>query len=214
MTTKICTKCNLNKPLADFSRSKTGKYGVNSRCRLCVREYNATYYKISGSRNREKYKESQSEWRNKTKAVKRVKDKAWRAANIEARKSVEKAYRLANAEKISEKNRKLYQRTKSIRALQTSEWAKANRAAKNYSSRRYMTLRRQSLAKWASSDAIRTVYEKANELSIKFGIRFEVDHIVPLKSEIVCGLHCEDNLQLLAASLNRSKSNVEWPDMP
>jgi len=34
-----------------------------------------------------------------------------------------------------------------------------------------------------------------------------VDHIVPLNNELVCGLHCLDNLQLLTPQANMSKNN-------
>lgn len=41
-----------------------------------------------------------------------------------------------------------------------------------------------------------------------------VDHIVPIKSQIVCGLHNEFNLQVIPSRDNRAKSNRYWPHMP
>ena len=61
---------------------------------------------------------------------------------------------------------------------------------------------------WHESELIIKVYEKA----VLFNM--EVDHIVPINSNLVCGLHCWDNLQLLLKYENGSKSNLHWPDMP
>jgi hypothetical protein len=45
-------------------------------------------------------------------------------------------------------------------------------------------------------------------------LNHDVDHIVPLTSKFVCGLHCEANLQYLPSRVNQSKKNRYWPDMP
>lgn len=61
---------------------------------------------------------------------------------------------------------------------------------------------------------MRTIYREAVRLTEMTGISHHVDHIVPLRSPWVCGLHCEANLQILPYYENQSKSNRRWPDMP
>jgi 5-methylcytosine-specific restriction endonuclease McrA len=61
---------------------------------------------------------------------------------------------------------------------------------------------------WGDKEKIRLVYQKAKEWG------FEVDHVVPIKNEIVCGLHVWANLQLLDKKSNMAKGNKVWPDMP
>lgn len=61
---------------------------------------------------------------------------------------------------------------------------------------------------WADLEVIKTIYKRAERQ------KKQVDHIVPLNNPIVCGLHCEDNMQLLTELENVNKSNNWWPDMP
>ena len=47
----------------------------------------------------------------------------------------------------------------------------------------------------------------ASETLTAFGIPHEVDHIVPLTSKVVCGLHWEGNMRVVTRRVNRSKVN-------
>lgn len=68
--------------------------------------------------------------------------------------------------------------------------------------------------RWADIDKMRAVYRMARQMTVLTGVPHHVDHIVPVNSKLVCGLHCEGNLQVLMAVDNLSKSNRTWPDMP
>jgi len=57
MISKVCTKCNIDKPLSDYHKQKSGKCGVASVCKLCKLEYKKQYDKDNRSRNNEYLKE-------------------------------------------------------------------------------------------------------------------------------------------------------------
>lgn len=60
---------------------------------------------------------------------------------------------------------------------------------------------------WFESEKVNFIYGMARKLNL------EVDHVVPITSENVCGLHCWDNLQLLSRAENAKKGNYNWPYM-
>ena len=60
---------------------------------------------------------------------------------------------------------------------------------------------------WADKVKIKSVYDEARRLTKETGIQHHVDHIIPLKNDLVCGLHVHQNLRAIPASENVSKSN-------
>lgn len=106
--------------------------------------------------------------------------------------------------------------------VKTTEWAKNNRESNNKASAKYRQKNRgkrnalkmkynadklKATPAWSDLNYISDLYENAKEASKIFGIPFEVDHIIPLRNSLVCGLHVENNLQVLPRALNRKKSN-------
>ncbi len=72
----------------------------------------------------------------------------------------------------------------------------------------------QATPAWANEFFIAEAYHLAKLRTKATGIEHHVDHIVPLKSKIVSGLHVEFNLQVIPKKANLSKGNRFWPDMP
>ena len=66
---------------------------------------------------------------------------------------------------------------------------------------------KQATPSWANRQLIASYYKEAKRLEELTGIKFHVDHIIPLQGDLVSGLHVESNLQLLPEYENLSKSN-------
>jgi hypothetical protein len=88
----------------------------------------------------------------------------------------------------------------------TRNWAKNNPHKVTAKSAKRRAFKLQATPAWADHNIIDDFYLEAKYHQL------EVDHIVPLQSDLVCGLHVEHNLQLLSIEENRSKGNREWPD--
>lgn len=67
---------------------------------------------------------------------------------------------------------------------------------------------------WSVDFFVEEAYDLARLRTELTGVPYDVDHIVPLQSPLVCGLHAHTNLRVIPAAINRSKNNRYWPDMP
>ena len=157
--------------------------------------------KRSRDKRKEKHKVLAKAWyeKNKEKSKQRSK-KAYEATkNTDVVKEQRKQHRLNNAEKYKEyyKKYRLNNKDKSVAAVN-----KRN------------ALKKLAIPLWANDFFIQEAYHLAKLRTKVFGFKWHVDHIVPINSKIVCGLHTHGNLQVIPAIENIKKSNKYWENMP
>ena len=98
-------------------------------------------------------------------------------------------------------------------AAARARWEESRAKSRGQREKRREAERRATPA-WADQTAIDDIYANARWQTRRTGKPFHVDHIVPLLSELVCGLHVAGNLEILPGPANVSKGNRRWPDMP
>lgn len=69
------------------------------------------------------------------------------------------------------------------------------------------SIKLKATPEWADLEKIKLVYEKAKWLESITGLKYHVDHVIPLQGDNICGLHIWENLQILEKSINLSKRN-------
>lgn len=221
---KFCTKCKVLKPFEKFNKDKHRKDGLTTCCKECVSlnwkkfkedhpeklqeikdNFNTTR-RQERLENPEKVRKEARELYQKTKEKRRLYDKTYREKHLEQIKLRRKLQRIRDKLKLSQRH-KLW-RSKNIESIRERVRANAGRYAAISAKRRASKL--QATPKWLSQeqlDEIKSLYLFVAERRKVTGLDLEVDHIIPLQSEIVCGLHVPWNLQVLTASENASKGN-------
>lgn len=207
---KLCKRCNTVKPVDGFTTSKKSSDGCQCYCKKC-------------------YAERLQERRNANPELMREADRKWKQNNKEKTAAYKKRYREQNQEKVKLQRKLAYEKNKEKELAKGREYKEKNKEklaayqSKKLSdspeiNRYYRSMRRaaERTAKpsWANNDKIKEFYILSRKLTEADGIERHVDHIVPLKSKLVCGLHCEQNLQVITKKENLTKLNHYWPDMP
>ena len=89
-------------------------------------------------------------------------------------------------------------------------WAANNRGKVNHQAAKRRAVKALATPAWLTEvdwAAIAALYEQAAQLTATTGIEHEVDHIIPLQGETVCGFHCPENLRIVTRNENRRKHN-------
>jgi len=139
----------------------------------------------------------------------------WAQDNPERRKEASKRWRESNYKKYLEREkkykRKWYEANLRRARERVKSWKQNNAGMVNASIAKRRAVKKNSFPSWADRSVINKVYADAKGLAELTGIKHNVDHIYPLQSEYMCGLHVETNLQILTQKENISKGNRTWP---
>lgn len=138
----------------------------------------------------------------------------WDKKNPEKLKARQKRYAFKHRIKKAAQTAKWYAKNKLRNHANTAAWYKKHPEAGNAKAAKYKARKQRAIPAWANEFFISEAYDLAKLRTKAFGYKWSVDHIVPLKSKIVCGLHVENNLRVIPASMNSIKGNRVWPDMP
>ena len=134
------------------------------------------------------------------------------SCSTERKKERCRSYQFRNKEKVLAK-KKEYRQSEEGKAVSAKyrreygqrDYAKANRCASEQLRKAHKL---RSTPTWFDEEIVQLIYLTAHDIGE------QVDHIIPLISDKVCGLHVQNNMQIIPAEINLKNSNTWWPQMP
>jgi hypothetical protein len=229
---KTCTTCCEAKPLHDFNAKKSSPDGRATRCRDCskiagavyrtanpekLKQYQVTYRKNNPDKLKdrkaadylkraEEIKKKSADWYSANKERASVRGKKRYSENADAIKQRVEKYRLANPEKIKLDQAKYRLKNKNKAKEYFAEWrAKNPESFKQYRRNRRARIKASAgkLSRGLEKKLLKLQNGKCACCKQSLGDDYHMDHIMPLA---LGGSNTDDNIQLLRAKCNRSKS--------
>ena len=135
---------------------------------------------------------------------------------IQCNKIARSVYRQNNREKERVRNRIYGGNNKKLIQNRVERWRQNNPGKERAKKRMREIQKINACPPWAQLGSVRKEilahYLHAEWLESVTEEKMHVDHIVPLCSDFVCGLHVPANLMVLSAKDNQSKNAYWWPE--
>lgn len=208
-----------------------------------MKEYQAKWYQKNKARliasglewarkNPERSKEIKKKWADNNKEALKKKNSEWAKANPEKMRAAAERYRKAHPDLTKSRKNKWNQANPEKGRARSANWRNENpelvaslqakyRKENVGKIRAYQAVRRsfskRATPTWANNFFMDEIYNLAKlrtSLNTCGVNSWTVDHIVPMRSKLVCGLHVENNLRVIPRIDNLKKGNRHWPDMP
>lgn len=219
--------------VTNFRHDKSRRDGWYPYCKVCHAKVNAQYVSNNKALIAKKAKEWRATNKDKTKEISqryndkessKVKRRQYERNNYHKRKDYVTQTKDKWVEYFKNWHLKNYNQNKSVildrckqyRAinkeltlLYAKEWRQSNQHRCNSTAAKRRFTIRNATPIWVlcEYEEIINMYKLSKQKTVDTGIPHEVDHIIPLINDRVCGLYCLANLQILSAADNRSKSN-------
>jgi hypothetical protein len=100
VTTKVCSKCKIEKGLESFTKKTGTKDGLSFYCKECVRHKNRQFRINNPENNPEKKKASYKKWAENNPEKKKANNQKWAENNPEKVKASYKKWAENNPEKV------------------------------------------------------------------------------------------------------------------
>lgn len=157
-----------------------------------------------------KSKKHKSGFNSICKSCESIRSKIKNELNREKRLVTAKKWRDENKEKQTDSIKLWREQNKEKTAAYYSEYRNRNRGKVNARWMERYTMKLKQTPQWLTKEQlllINNFYVESAYLTETTGECYQVDHIVPLNSKIVSGLHVPWNLRVITAKENRVKSN-------
>jgi hypothetical protein len=152
-------------------------------------------------------REASKRWREKHPEHSREVKRKWRERNKSKCSSFSLKWQKENKDKVKQYKQKAIEQ----RRAYNRKWIKENKDKAKIACAKRKASKLKAIPPWVNHEKIKQIYTEASVKTEKTKIKYEIDHIYPLQSQWLCGLHVHTNLQILTATENKSKHNKQWP---